>query len=510
MSEISANNRRIAKNTMYMYFRMLFMMVLSFYTSRVMLEVLGVEDYGIINVVGGVVGMIGFLRSAFSRSVQRYLNFAMGRGNEKELNKVFCVSFWTFTAIAGVCFIVAETAGLWFVNAKLNIPEERMFAANIIYQVSIASFILGLLTNSYNAAIIAHERMSIYAYLSILSAVFSLLILYMVMVTPFDRLVTYSFLLFAVHVIMAGIYVGIAHRLFKECRLHWMWDKKLAGGLLSFTGWVLFGTISSMLKNQAVNMIINIFFGLVYNAARAVAMSVTYAVESFVSNFMVTVKPQIVKTYAQGDREYLYKLVYSSSKISFYILFVLALPVLFNAERILSIWLAEVPEASPLFLELAIIDLLITTAYTPIGNVSGASGKVKLYQLAVSSSYFAMFMLTYVAYKLGAPVEAAFYISIALNIVGYGLRLLALRQTVGFSIPEYARKVMLPTFTIFVICAIPAFLLSLAFKSSGIVLFLLQFALCCAITCVIIYTLGLNKQERNLVLNFVRIKHKSH
>lgn len=337
MSNISSNNKRIAKNTLLLYLRMFLMMGLSLYTSRIVLNVLGVVDYGIYNVVGGVVSMLAFMNGALNTSTQRFLNFEMGRGNILGMHKIFVMSYLTFLLIAIIAVVLAETIGLWFFYHKLTIPAERMDAAFWVYQLSIMTFLVSILQVADNAAIIAHEKMSIYAYLSILDVLMKLLLVIALKFLDYDKLILYSFFMFFTSFVITAYYRYVCNKKFEECKIELLWDKEIFKKLLGFSGWMTSGILCNLFSTQGVNILINMFFGPSLNAARGIAGQVLGAVNTFVTNFMTAVRPQIVKSYAQGDYKSMNKLVFGASKMAFFLLMVLSVPIMIKAEFILTI-----------------------------------------------------------------------------------------------------------------------------------------------------------------------------
>lgn len=303
-------------------------MLVSLYTSRIVLNLLGVTDYGVYNVVGGVVAMMTFLNSSLSVATQRYLNFEMGKGDTKKLKEVFSMSFFIFVIIAVVTVIIAETAGLWFVSEKLLIPESRLDVAINILHFTAITIAVNILMIPFNAAIVAHEKMSVYAYVSIFEAVMKLLMVFLLQMIDYDKLYLYGMMVMLISSLVGFIYFIYCIRTFNECHLSWSWNKSLLKGIFSFSGWMLSGTVSNMFSTQGVNMIINLFFGPAVNGARAIAVQVNDILRQFSANFMIAVRPQIVKSYAQEDFGYLYRLVFSCSKISFYLMAILVFPVI--------------------------------------------------------------------------------------------------------------------------------------------------------------------------------------
>lgn len=504
------NNKRIAKNTALLYVRMLFMMAVTLYTSRVVLQVLGVEDFGIYNVVGGVVAMLSFLNSSLSTATQRYMNYEMGKGHTEGLRKVFSMSFISFCLLAVVALLLSESVGLWFLHYKLVIPASRMDAAVWVFHFSVLTFLVNLITVPYQAAIIAHERMSIYAYLSVGEVVVKLLMVFVLEWVSADKLWLYGLLMFLVTLVVSSSYRVYCSRLFEECRVRWLWDKGLLKGLFSFSGWMLSGTITSLVNVQGVNMLMNMFFGPLVNAARAVAMQIYGAVNTFSSNFLTATRPQIVKSYAQGDLHYMYRLVFSASKFSFYLLFVLSLPISLNIEWILGVWLTEVPAGAALFTRLVLVDLLILASYSPIAFISQASGKVRDYQLGISVCFLAIPVLTWAAYRLGSPVQVTFYIAIAVDFVGLLVRLWVLRRIVAFPVRTYLRRVWVPILGVSLSAlalSLVAVLWPIAHPSLSAVVSIVW---CMAVALLSVWLFGLDRGEKSLLVQGVRkfINHK--
>ena len=320
MTDHSANNKRIVKNTLLLYGRMLLMMVLSLFTSRVVLNALGVEDYGIYNVVGGVVAMFSILSSSLSSAISRYITFELGKGNIEKLKKVFCTAINVQLIIIIIITILLETIGLWFLNYKMVIPDDRMIAANWVFQFSVLTFAITLWSVPYNASIIAHEKMEAFAYISIFDALAKLGIAYLILKNPIDRLVYYGFLILLAGLVQRFLYTYYCKKHFEECRYRFVFDKEITKEMFGFAGWNFIGASSAVLRDQGGNVIMNLFFGAGVNAARGIAMSVNSAVVGFVTNFMMALNPQITKNYAQGNYDYMFRLVFQGARLSFYIL----------------------------------------------------------------------------------------------------------------------------------------------------------------------------------------------
>lgn len=437
------DNKRIAKNTIMLYIRMMFGMLVSFYTSRVILNALGVEDYGIQNVVGGFVSMFSLISVSLSSSVGRFLTFELGKGDYESLKKVFSTSVLIHIVLAIVVFILSETVGVWFVNNKMVIPESRLYAANWVFQASILSFMFGLLSVPYNALIVAHERMSAFAYIGILEIVLRLAVVLFVAYCPFDfdKLIIYSVLLTGIGMLMRFIYVSYCRRNFSESELLFNVDKNCLKEMGAFAGWNFIGCSALLLKNQGVDILLNLYFGPVVNAARGIAGTVNGAVSSFSGNFMTALNPQITKSYAAEEKEYAFSLVERGSRFSFFIMFMFALPIFLEADFVLTIWLKQYPEHTVSFvrliLALSLCDIISNTLIT----LQSATGKIRNYQLAVGGILLLNFPLSYICLRTGCPPEAVLIVAIFVSILCMILRLLFLRHTVELSMRRFVSNV---------------------------------------------------------------------
>ena len=322
-TQTSDNNKRIAKNTLLLYFRMLLMMAVSLFTSRVVLNTLGVEDFGIYSVVGGVVGMFVFINNSMSSATQRYITFALGKGDKNRLQTVFSTTLQIHSLIAVIIVLLGETVGLWFLYNKMQIPADRMDAALWVMQCSIVSMVVMIVSVPYNADVIAHEKMSAFAYISILEVVLKLAIVYLLLVFSYDKLILYAILILMIQILIRFCYSIYCNKHFEETKYKHVWDKKLFKEMTGFAGWSLFGNMAGVLFGQGLNMLLNVFFGPVVNAARAVAVQVQGAIQQFVANFQTALNPQITKTYAAGELNEMHRLMFRSARFSFYLLFFL-------------------------------------------------------------------------------------------------------------------------------------------------------------------------------------------
>ena len=448
MNNSSAKNMRIAKNTLLLYMRTLFIMLITLYTSRVVLNTLGVEDYGIYNVVGGVVTMFTVISGSLSTSISRFITYEIGHGNFERLKKIFSTSVNIQASISVVVFILVELFGLWFLNTKMNIPVERIGAANWVLQCSLLSFIIGLISIPYNACIIAHERMSAFAYISVMEAVLKLVVVYMLLISPYDKLATYAVLLVVVSLLIRLMYGVYCHQNFEESHYVFVHDKSLVKEMTSFAGWSFFGNGAYMLNTQGVDMLINVFFGVTFNAARGVVGQVQHAVMQFVNNFTVAMNPQITKSYAANEMGYMYKLMCRGAKYSYFLTLIFIVPIVCEAEYILELGLKTVPEHAPTFLRLTLFGALVTGMGNTLLIGVLATGNIKSYQLWVTMVGCLVFPLTWIAFKGGLPAHATYVIYIMVYYLLVFVRLVMARKILGIPIKDYLREVVLLTFAV--------------------------------------------------------------
>lgn len=494
----SSNNKRIAKNTLLLYFRMLFMMAVALFTSRVVLNTLGVEDYGIYNVVGGVVAMFGFINGSMSSATQRYITFALGKGDKDRLSTVFSTTLQIHTLIAGIIVLLGETVGLWFLYNKMQIPADRMDAAFWVLQCSIVSTVVMILSVPYNADIVAHEKMSAFAYISILEVVLKLVVVYLLVIFSFDKLILYAFLILAIQILIRFCYSSYCNRHFEETRYKHVWDKALFKEMTGFAGWSLFGNLAGVLFGQGLNMLLNVFFGPVVNAARAVAVQVQNAIQGFVGNFQMALNPQITKTYAKGELGDMHKLMYRSARFSFFLLFFLSLPVLLETNFILTIWLKTVPENTVIFLRIIICTSLIYTLANPLIIANQATGKVRKYQAVCGSILLLILPISYVCLLLGCPAYVVFIVHFLMESVAQLARMIMLRQLIGIRLRDYFQNIYLK---VLMVVAASIILPSLAYfnMSDDFYRFFVVCALCVVSVSASAYTLGLSSNERVFV-----------
>ena len=506
MNSSSQDNKRIAKNTLLLYFRMILIMAVTLYTSRVVLDALGVEDFGIYNIVGGVVVLFSFLNSAMASATQRFLNYELGRGDIHEVQRVFSMSMTAHLSIAALVLLLAETIGLWFVWSYIKVPPGRETAAIWCYQFSVLTSCIQIVRIPYNACIIAYERMSFYAYISILEVVLRLLVVFPLLLDGFDRLVLYSLLMSVVALLVLYLYKTVCNRRFPVSRYRFFWDSSLYKRLMSFSGWSLFGGVANVGAQQGLGIVLNIFFGVAVNAAMGIANQVSQAVYSFVSNFQTAFNPQIIKSYAAGDRAHFEKLLFYGSKYSYFLLFLLSLPVLLNCDFLLSVWLKEVPPHAAAFSELIILFLLLDALSAPLWIAVQAMGNIRNYQLMISSIILLSLPLGYVALKLGMPPESVLVIRVVVNAVALAARIVYLYRRIAFPAGRYLKEVILSVLLV-TVCSVPLplWLGSIAGSWSG--LLLTGFASLLLVPAAI-YAFGLKREERSYFLRLVHEKIK--
>ena len=508
MSNTTENNKRIAKNTLLLYFRMLFLMAVSLYTSRVVLNALGVEDFGIYNVVGGVVAMFSVLSGSLSTAISRFITYELGKGNKENLNKIFSSAVTIQFGLAGIIILLAETIGIWFLNIKMNIPEVRMEAANWVFQFSILTFAINLISVPYNASIIAHEKMSAFAYISILEAVGKLTIAYLITISPIDKLIFYAILMCAVALVVRLTYGNYCKRHFSECTYHFSWDKLLLKQMFGFAGWNFIGASSAILRDQGGNVVINLFCGPTVNAARGIAFQVNNAVNQFVTNFMTALNPQITKSYASGDKEYMMTLIFQGARLSFYMLFLLSLPILVNTHYILTLWLKIVPEHAVLFVQLILIFALSESISQPLITAMLATGKIRNYQIIVGGLQMMNLPVSYILLRIGYFPEIVIVVAICISQCCLGARLILLRKMIKLSIIKYLKKVYFNIIIVSITAAIFP-LISACYIDKSFINFILISLIAVICTFTSIYFIGCNYQERQFIhqkLNAIKSK----
>ena len=500
MSDTSSANKRIAKNTLVLYVRMLFTMGISLFTSRVILQTLGVEDYGISSVVGGVISMFTFINAAMVSSTQRYLNFELVRGDANQLRSVFSTSLQIHALIALAIIVLSETVGLWFLNEKLVIPEARMTAAMWVYQCSILSCAVSIMSTPYNAVIVAHEKMSAFAYISILDVSLKLLVVYLLVVLPFDKLIILAILNLLVQLFIRYIYTIYCHRHFPESYFQFRFNKTLFKEMFGFAGWSFWGNLAAILYTQGLNMMLNIFFGPIVNAARGIAVQVQSAVQQFVGGFQTALNPQITKNYASNNLPQMHSLMFRSARFSFLLLFFLSLPVLMETNFILTLWLKTVPDDAVIFTQIMICISLIYTTANPCIIANQATGKVKIYQMVVGGILLLILPISYVVLKLGAPAYSVFIVHFCIESLAQFSRMYMLRKLIHLPLWQYMKNIYIPIVSTVAIAIILPLVVRMQVAEGW-----LRF-LAVGFTCVLSvgassYFIGFTKQERVFFLD---------
>jgi len=498
MSE-SANNKRIAKNTLMLYFRMFIMTVVGLYTSRVVLQTLGVSDFGIYNVVGGIVSMMAFLNSAMVAASQRFLSFELGKHDDDRLSRVFCTSINIHAAICIIAFVIAETIGLWFVNAKLNIPDERMVAANCVYQASIMTFMINVMSVPYNSAIVAHEKMSAFAYISILDVVLKLLIVYLLLIFPYDKLIVYSILMACVVTLIRFCYTVYCKRHFVECSYRLMMDWPLFREMFSFAGWSVIGNLGFTFRDQLSNIILNLFFGPTVNAARGIGMQVTAQVKTFANSFTMALNPQITKQYAAGNVDACRKLVYAGSRYTFYLMTLISIPVIINIDYILYLWLGVVPKYTSQFIIFSILVSLIYSLSECVTKAIQATGKIKWFQIGISIIILSELPIAWVLMELDYPPYAVMWPTLLTYSVAVLFRFCLLRSYVkGYFFSEYIATVILRSLIVFFVCYVACRFIC-NFMPNSFIGLIASVLICIAVTFCVVITLGITRNERSMI-----------
>lgn len=500
MTSNASNNKRLAKNTLTLYVRMIFSMAVSLYTSRVILNTLGIEDFGIYNVVGGVVTMLSFLNSAMAASTQRFLNFELGTGNLKQLKHVFSMSLSIHILVAIIVFILAETIGLWFLNTQMTIPANRVEAANWVYQFSILAAMATLTQVPYTAAIIAHERMKAYASIGITEVVLRLIIVLALTWILADKLKLFAVLTFLVSLTITLLYRIYCKRHFPECSYKFIRDITLFKTLASFSGWNLFGSIALVINGQGQNILLNLFFCPAINAARGIAFQLNNAVSALVANFQIAVNPQIVKSYAAQEYDYFQSLMFRSAKLSFFLLFILSAPILIETEYILKWWLKIVPDYTATFCQITLLSSLINSFSLPLATGASATGKIRRYQISVGVFELLNIPVCYLLLRMGYDPVSVFCVSLLLVVITLSVRLWLLKTMISLHVKSFIHNVIIKSGIVFIITIFPAILMSHLIEE-GLLRFISTIAFTSIVSSTAIIFIGITKNERTFVFS---------
>lgn len=505
MEQRTANtSAKIANNTFFLYIRMFILLGITLYTSRVVLNVLGISDFGIYNVVAGIVTMISFFNSAMSSATQRYLSYDIGLGDSEQLNKTFSSTLTIHLFIAILGFILCETLGLWYINNVLVFPSERIMAVNYVYQFSVLTFLISIIQVPYNALIIAREKMNMFAYISILEAILKLLAVFYLSYSKNDKLITYSFLIFLSSILLFLLYHIYSRKLFQESKYKFYRDFSYYRILISYSVWNLFGNIASVAKGQGVNIVLNIFYGTIVNASYAISNQVLNAINVFVINLQLAINPQIIKNYAQGEVKNTHQLILQGSKFSFFLVLLLVTPIMLNTEFILKTWLNDVPLYTNIFVRLVLLNILIDCLSGVLMTGAQATGRIKWYQIVVGGLIFMNLPLSYIILRLGFEAYYIYYISIFISLVSINFRLFFLKKVMNFSMKTYYKEVLSKVVILSSLALILLYIIDTYLKYDvNWFVFIAQSLCVIGLMMVFIIYLGLNARERKLILNFL-------
>lgn len=500
MSE-THDSKRVAKNTLALFFRMAFLMLIALYTSRVILKALGVNDFGVYNVVGGFVSMFAIISSSLSASISRYLTFALGKGDKEQLSRIFSTSVTMLYLMCALLLVLLETFGIWFVNFKLNIPDGRMVAANWVFQFSVITFLIDLMAMPYNAIVMSHERMTAYAYISIYEGLGKLAVAFLVMVSPIDRLIFYAALMALVAVSVRVIYTVYCRHHFPESHYHFVWDKQLMKSMSSFSGWTFFGIVSSMFADQGVNMALNMFIGPAVNAARGIAGQVSQGVGSLCGSFTSAVGPQLTKSFAAGEREYYLRLLDRGTRYSSYLYQIIAIPVIITAPYILEIWLGTVPDHTVNFVRIVLSTSLLTMGSWYLLTLILAAGEIKKFQVIEGLLWMLQLPLCWFLLKFGLQPESVYFSSLFISVLDLILRISFAKIKFNLPVKQFIKKSILRVAVIEALSFVVPFAL---YELIGNTL-LLKFILVCLVSIIssllFIYLLGMDHSERLFFIN---------
>ncbi len=507
MSDQSANNKQIAKNTLFLYFRMIILIIVQLYTVPVVLKNLGVSDYGLYNVIGGVVTMFTFIGGSLTSGVQRYVAYAIGKDDSLLLKRTFQTTvtiFWIF-AIISMCFI--ECFGIWFLNNKMQIPQDRICAANWVLQFSIMTFVVNLISIPYNSTIVAHEKMNIYAYVSLFECFSKLLLAFSLPLIFFDKLIYYGAIMFCISLCIRLYYHYYCRKHFLECRnLSLEWDKKLGVNLLKYSGWNVIGTFANLGKQQGLNIVVNLFFGTIINASHSIASQVNGVINQFINNIYMATRPRITKLYACGKTDDMWNLVLSSSKLAFFLLIILCVPAIIEIDYVLELWLKEVPEYTTNIVILLLCTTLIETQTNQLFAAFQAANKIKYCQIYSSSILLLCIPFAYIGVKYICHNPLLPYlVSVSLSVVFISALLLVARKELHLSVSLYMKKVILPNLLCFSILFLCVEIISRNLEQSFLRL-LVTILSTVLIAPIVVYIFGLSRQERNIVCNIVKTR----
>lgn len=492
------------KNTLLLYARQVLILGTSLYTVRVVLQELGVVDYGIYNVVAGVVALLSFMKAAMASATQRFFSFGIGEDNQAKLRSLFTVNCGVYGGIAAISFVLLETVGLWFVRQHLNIPSERMGTAAFVYQLSIFTFIATILSSPFMAIIIAHEDMDAYAFISIAEAVLKLTTAFALTYTAWDKLALYGWILLLISLVTLALFSGYCFKKYEEAKFTpGTWDSALLREVISFTGWTFFGQISTVARGQAVTILLNQFFNPATVAARAIAINVASQVNVFANNFNLGLYPPIIKAYAANKQEEMYAMIIMGSRLSFFLLWIFALPMILGMEIVLQIWLGSAPEGAVLFARLALVEAVLLSASLPLATAARAPGDMRKYELILGSVQVAIFAASWGVLKLGFEAYSVFVVAVVANCVMFFQRLWLVKGLIGLSPRRFLSKAGIPILQVGVVSCLAAGL-SIYWLPKSVFGEVASLALPILTTGLVIYSLGLQPSERAKLAGIIR------
>lgn len=501
-----SNNKRIAKNTLLLYFRLFVMMGVGLYTSRLVLQVLGVEDFGIYNVVGGLVSMFSLLSGSLTVASQRFLAFELGK-EKSDVQKVFSSAVTIHVCLSILLFLLLEIIGLWFLNYKINIPAERLNAANWVFHCSVITFCINIIGVPYNAAIVAYEKMSAFAYASIFEGTLKLVTVLLLFKISYDSLITYALFVTIISLAMRLIYCIYCRVNFKDCRYKFFIDKALFKSMLNFSGWNLIGSSAGILNNQGINVLTNLFFGVTLNAARGVASQVDDAVNTFVSNFMMALNPQIIKSFSSKNYDYLNKMIISGTKAAYFLFGIFCLPVFVNTEFILKIWLKNVPDFSATFVRLGFVFMLLQNLSQCLYTAMLATGKIKKYQIVVGGLSLMAFPAAWLFFLMGLGAEWGYGAMIIFSGACFIARLILLQKMIpGFQASVFIGKAVVPILLTSVPVILVSYVVHMHFSSPNVSSVCVECALDFLLCILLIYFIGLSSFEKKCLTEMVKEK----
>lgn len=501
-----SDNKRIAKNTIFLYIRMFLIMGVTLYTSRIVLQALGEEDFGLYNVVGGIVTMFTFLNGALAGATSRFITYEIGRKDYTQLHKVFNVSLVVHILIAIIIVVLAETFGLWFLYEKMLIPAERFNAALWVYQISVFSCVFSIVQVPYNATIIAHERMNIYAYVGIVEVFLKLFIAYLIVISTFDKLIMYTFLLFVVQVLLVIYYCFYCNKHFAECKWMLVREKKMYKNMFVYAGSDMIGNLSVLAQGQGLNILLNMFFGPTVNAARGIAYQIQGAVTQFSANFMTAVKPQIIKQYAAGKIDEMMALVVHSSCFSYYLMLLIVMPICLEADYILTLWLGNYPDYTVSFLRLILVLCMIQTLKTPRTTVFHATGKILLPNVIVGTILCLALPGAYVVLKMGGDPNSVFWTAIISMFVSEVASIIIMKSSIDCSVKKYVLNVHLRCLVVTIFSLIIPLWVYDKIELQGFLRLLVTCTLTTLSVLITSYTIGFDKNMRWKINSLIKQK----